>query len=107
MSKFAKRLRETRKKQHLTQEELAEEADISRVMITRYENAQVMPTVDVLISLSDALGVSIDYLLGRSEESRLITPINSKSIYSENRMPQSNEELKCFILDILKDTGLI
>ncbi len=51
----------------LTQESVAERiGNVSRQMITNYLRGKNMPTVDKLIDISTALGVSTDYLLGLS-----------------------------------------
>lgn len=111
MNEFAKRLKEARKARKLTQEELAEKADISRVMVSRYETEMVIPTAEVLISLADALGVSIDYLLGRISEQngffQLSSDMKSNSADSSNDLPQSKEDLREFILRILHEQNLL
>jgi len=98
---FYKRLRNTRKANSLTQEELAEKADISRVMISRYESGSVMPTVDVLVSLADALNVSTDYLLGRQNDASINA--SHPAAPGKNDLPQTKEELRRFILEVLRD----
>lgn len=47
-----------------SQLELATRAGIDRKTVNRMENGKFAPTVDTLVSLSTALGVSVDYLLG-------------------------------------------
>ena len=115
MNKFSERLRDVRKARSLTQEELAEKADISRVMVTRYETGQVIPTVEVLISLADALEISIDYLLGRDYTAYLSTPVSNgnpstplpHSKSAKHPFPQNIDELENFVLQILKEHGLL
>ncbi len=48
----------------LTQQKLADELKISRSMITKWENNQLIPDIQSLIKLSDLFGVSLDYLVG-------------------------------------------
>lgn len=106
MKAFYLRLKETRKEKKLTQEELAEKADISRVMVSRYETGTVIPTVDVLVSLADALDVSIDYLLGRSDHSPVSNHHPANDLPPSNRqsdLPKSKAELRKFIIDVLRD----
>lgn len=53
-----------RKKKGMTQEELANEADISRMTIYNYENGnRQSPDVNSLKKIADALDVTLDYLL--------------------------------------------
>jgi transcriptional regulator with XRE-family HTH domain len=59
-------LRELRKRNKLTQEQLAEAIGVERSSIGKYEgNQDVLPSVDVLITIADYFHVSTDYLLGR------------------------------------------
>lgn len=111
MNEFAKRLREVRKARSLTQEELAEKADISRVMVSRYETDMVIPTVEVLISLADALEVSIDYLLGRIDQNNQFFASCSSSSpefsSDHNTFPEDKAALRQFILEVLAEYHLI
>lgn len=52
-----------RKKNMLTQEELAEKINVSRQTITKWESGVIYPGLDYLIALSDVFGVSIDTLV--------------------------------------------
>ncbi len=57
------RIRECRTNMHLTQEELAEKADISLGVLYSAESGRKSIKVENLLKLSLALGVSTDYLL--------------------------------------------
>lgn len=41
--------------------------NISRVTYYRYESGERLPTLETLIALADYFGVSIDYLVGRTD----------------------------------------
>lgn len=62
------RLKEVRLKNHLTQEELAEKMKTEKTQISRWERGESIPRSEALIDLSQILGVSVDYLLGLSDE---------------------------------------
>lgn len=62
------RLKESRLKNHLTQEELAEKLNTVKAQISRWERGESVPHAETLISLSNIFGVSVDYLLGLSDE---------------------------------------
>ncbi|WP_434478888.1 helix-turn-helix domain-containing protein [Gemmatimonas sp.] len=68
-SVFGRRLRQARDLRELTQAQLAEKSRVSAVMISHFETG-VRPSAsaDNLVKLSNALEVSIDYLLGRTED---------------------------------------
>lgn len=59
-------IRKTREMQGLSQEELAELAALHRVTLARYESGKVEPGAQQLGRIADALGVSVDVLLGRN-----------------------------------------
>jgi transcriptional regulator with XRE-family HTH domain len=66
---LAHRLQLSRSDLHWEQEELAEKSGISRSYISKLERGYVTnPSVDVIFSLADALGVSVQYLLGLTED---------------------------------------
>jgi len=67
MSKFAERIREIRLEKGMTRQELADKMFVSVRSISYWENAQRECDFDTLIKLSQTLGESIDYLLGRTD----------------------------------------
>lgn len=60
---FGKRLRNLRKEAKLTQEELAERADISPVFLGEVERGLKVMGLDKFINIVKVLGVSADYIL--------------------------------------------
>lgn len=60
---FADKLIELRKRNGMTQEELAEKMDVSRQSIAKWEGAQSVPELNKIIKLSQLFDVSTDYLL--------------------------------------------
>lgn len=64
---FGERLREERRRQGLTQDELAARAECSSVTLSKLERGENLPTFDILLSLSIALGTSPNALVGWPE----------------------------------------
>ena len=64
---FPERLADLRKSNSVTQKQLAAETGISEIGIRSYEGRRRQPTADKLISLADFFNVSLDYLVGRSD----------------------------------------
>lgn len=64
----ANRLQQLRKKNNLSQEELAERIGISRQAVSKWERAEASPDTDNLILLSRLYGVSLDELLKTDSE---------------------------------------
>ena len=68
MSKFSERLLALRKERKLNQEDLVVELGISVRTYRRYETEEREPTVSILWRIADFYGISVDYLIGRSDE---------------------------------------
>ena len=62
------RLIEIRRANNLTQKQLAAAVGLSEIGIQNYEGGRRKPAFDVLISLADYFDVSLDYLVGRSDD---------------------------------------
>ena len=69
---FCERLKTLRKDRNLTQVAIAETIGVTERGYRKYESGVSEPTMGVLVALADTLGVSIDYLVGRSDDPRRI-----------------------------------
>ena len=67
---IGKRIAELRRERGLNQEQLAELALLSRVTIAKYESGRVEPGAQALSRIADALEVTTDTILGRSEDNQ-------------------------------------
>lgn len=65
---IAKRIKELRTQQKLTQKELAERLNLTPKMISFYELEQRTPPSDIIIKLAKIFNVSTDYLLGNEPD---------------------------------------
>lgn len=65
---FSERLRELRKKENFTQVEVAEKLGISQPAYASWERGVKKPTQGNLVKIAQVLNVSIDYLVGNSDE---------------------------------------
>ena len=61
-------LRRFRKQNKITQVQAAKAAGITEAMYQFYEYGKSEPTASVLIALADYFDVSLDYLVGRSDD---------------------------------------
>lgn len=68
MPTFNERLKECRNKNNLTQKQLAEFLDTTTRNYQRYEAGVLEPNIEKLISLADFFRVSLDYLVGCSDD---------------------------------------
>lgn len=64
---LAKRLKLCRMKQGLTQNEVAIRCDITEKTYQNYELMTREPKLEILVKIADVYGVSLDYLVGRTD----------------------------------------
>lgn len=65
------RLKELRKAKHLSQIRLAMDLNLSQNSISRYETMEREAGYETLILIADYFHVSLDYLLGRTDDPRM------------------------------------
>lgn len=65
---FSERLKELRQEKGIGQVELSERLNMSKGIISLWENGLREPTMSSLIALADYFDVSIDYLAGRKDD---------------------------------------
>ena len=68
MEVLAERLKLLRKERKWSRKQVAEQLKIVERTYQRYENAERDPTASVLVELADLYDVSVDYLVGRTED---------------------------------------
>ena len=61
------RLKELRKKAKISQIKLQMDTGIEQALISKYENGKRIPPTETIIVLADYFGISIDYLLCRTD----------------------------------------
>ena len=96
---LADKIIELRKKNGLSQEELAEKVGVSRQSVSKWEGAQSVPDLNKILALSEIFGVSTDYLLKDSieeadntvrEESESEPPLRKVSMEEANEFLEGN-----------------
>ena len=80
-STFGDRLRELRRERGMQQRELGELYNLSSSAIGSYERNLREPTLELLLQLSEYFGVSMDYLLCRTEERLTAKEYKEKDSY--------------------------
>ncbi len=65
MIQLGNKLKELRKIENLTQQQLADKLKISRVNYTRYETDAVRPDYETLVAIADFYNITLDELFGR------------------------------------------
>ena len=64
---FGERFQRLRKERGLTQDAISEMVNVSSQAVSKWENDINMPDVSILLRLSEILGTTTDYLLGKEE----------------------------------------
>ena len=92
---FSEKISALRKQKGWSQEELAEKLMVTRQAVSKWESAQSMPDLDKLVQLSEALGVSTDYLLKDEQMQSAPAPAAAEQAAKPRRVTQ--EEAKRFL----------
>ncbi|MBP3597780.1 MAG: helix-turn-helix transcriptional regulator [Clostridia bacterium] len=86
---LGKRIIEMRKKNNLSQEQLAEKLEVSRQTISNWENGKFYPDIDALVRISRYFNISLDDLLSYDDkvldylkESTNVVKSNRKLLYA-------------------------
>ena len=90
---MGERISKARAKANMTQEQLAEELNISRISVARYESGEMAPKLQNVVAIALALDVSVDYLLGLDDRNGLkIEPFSF----------EAEAALETFVKEIIK-----
>lgn len=90
-SYIGKRIRDIRIEKRLTQEDIADYADVNVSHISNIENNKVKISLTLLINICNALGVSIDFLL-QNEYSSPSCGIETELMHMLKNMPLEKQE---------------
>lgn len=88
-----------RKKKKLSQSELGKLAGTSGDLIGRYERDEVKPSIEVAIKIADALGASIDYLVGKTDLE--IDQSVLKRLEDISKLPEESKQQVFMVVDAL------
>ncbi len=70
---LGEQIRSLRVNKGLNQVELAKILGVTKQSVSNWENENIMPSIDMLVKISNYFSVSTDYLLGLSEKHSLNT----------------------------------
>lgn len=85
-----------RKKKKLSQAALGKLIGTSGDVIGRYERGDIKPSIDVVAKIADALEVSVDYLIGKTD---LI--LDKETLHRIEDISNLKEENKNFIFNLI------
>lgn len=96
-----KKLKELRKKNNLTQEEMSKILNLGSTTYKNYENNVNQPSIETLIKLADYYHITLDELVGRDCESINLNALNKNESYLIRKILQMNEQ------EILRTTAFV
>lgn len=64
-------LKELRKEKGLSQIAVQMQIGIEQALISKYENGERVPPTETLMQLADFYGVSMDYIMGRTDRKEI------------------------------------
>ncbi|HBH07205.1 MAG TPA: XRE family transcriptional regulator [Flavobacteriales bacterium] len=97
MLHIGERITQLRKQHHLSQEELAKRAQVSRTIIGNYERNTNTPSIEVLVKLARVFNVTVDYLIGEGQ----LSSLNKDTIKRIEDIENLSEENKNFVLKMI------
>ena len=97
-ARIGEKIKEIRISQHLTQEYVANAADVNTSHISNIENNRVKVSLSTLVPICNALNTTVDYIL--ADEYNLKSAVLDEEILHELR--SCPDELKEQILKIIK-----
>ena len=71
MENFTKRLKYIRTSRNLAQRQVAAAIDVGETIYQRYESGKGKPSFENLWALADFFDISVDYLMGRSDNPKM------------------------------------
>ena len=89
--KIGKFIAEQRKKNGLTQIQLAEKLNITDRAVSKWENGKAMPDSSIMLELCDALGVTVNDLLN----AEIVSPENYNKKLEEKLLEITREKEQC------------
>jgi transcriptional regulator with XRE-family HTH domain len=99
------RIKQRRRELKMTQTELAKEANLTPAAISQFESGTRKPSFNTLSSLSDALKVTTDYLLGKKDldfEDLSADPEVSVMLRGMMTLTETNKEILVKLYKFLK-----
>lgn len=92
-----------RKQKKWSQNDLAKRIGTSREIISKYEKEDVIPSVEIAEKIADAFEVSLDYLVGKGQNSKF-DKITLKRLQEIHDLTPDIKEKLFFIIDtVLRD----
>lgn len=103
-SPFGQRLFTARKARGITQQELADQLEITKRMVANYEGDSEGPAVERLTAIAKALNVTVSYLLGESTQKNMEPEVPAtlrKHVEKLKRLPLKDQKTAIRMIEAL------
>lgn len=105
-------IRIRRRALNMTMKELASIVGVTEAAISHYETGRREPDPDMLIRIATALNVSVDFLIGREEETNdadnqsALDQLGPNKRYIAENLPKLNEDQAKIFRALLEQMGI-
>lgn len=97
------RITELRKQKGWSQNDLARQIDVSRVIIGRYERTEAAPSIDIAKRMANAFEVSLDYLVGEGQYASFDKKILNRIHEIQSMNPDFRNQFFSIIDSVIRD----
>ena len=94
---FGENVAIARKRKGFSQDELAKKVGTIAVTIGRYERDEMKPSIDIATKMANALDVSLDYLVGDTDE--LLDKSLVQKVVDIQKLPEDQKNIVTALLD--------
>lgn len=102
MSLFSKNLKFLREKNKLSQNKLAELANVNQTTIARWESGEISPSLDNILDVADALNISVANLTGIDLEKKETNSFDELELLFDKNKDVLTEDDKEYIKFIIE-----
>lgn len=102
MSRFPERLKELRKSRNISQQKLGAYLNYGYTAIANYESGRNEPSFDTLIKIAAFFSVTVDYLIGVSDEPRIMNDLSISEVQLLEIYRRLNEENRQIIMEMIE-----
>jgi len=97
---FGEKIILIRKQLNWSQADLAKKIGTSAPIVGRYEREEIKPSIDVASKIADALDVTLDYLLGKSDN-MILDKKNLQRLEDIEQLPEEDKTHIFYAIDNL------
>lgn len=93
------RLRDLRAEKNISQRKMAEMFSVSQGTYNNWEQGNTQPSIEQLIELARFFGVSVDYLIGNSDDEgyikiqEVLSKDDISTLHTVNTLPEDSKQL--------------